>query len=432
MKKPSQFNTFFNKDDVFIGYNALSNQFILLDPLLYDLIVAGQKQKNFSELEQIHSDFYNLLISNGFLVNENVNEFDLVKSLSRQIDSDNTQFHLIINPTMNCNFKCWYCYETHIKDSKMDTSTIDAIINLVSSVVKNQIGLKRFIISFFGGEPLLYFDKVINPIIKRTTEICEESKVSVGGHITTNGLLINEKMLQDCQKYGISGFQITLDGNREQHNKVRYISEIRGSFDTIVDNIILSAKHNIYVNVRINCSDNTFEGISDILDSFSNISTLEKSYIVFDFHKVWQESVDISDKIAMAKAEFENKGFNISKSGAGTVIESCYADKKNQATINYDGEIFKCTARDFKTGTGEGRLKHDGTITWNEKYEKRLNSKFNNEPCKTCRVLPLCGGGCTQAAIEAGDGDYCVMGYDESLKTKLVQEKFEMICATLA
>ena len=72
-------------------------------------------------------------------------------------------------------------------------------------------------------------------------------------------------------------------------------------------------------------------------------------------------------------------------------------------------------------------LNNDGTIVWNEKYEKRLNSKFKNPPCKECRILPICGGGCSQQAIEHEGIDYCVMNFDEDAKTSLVIDKFKSL-----
>lgn len=87
--------------------------------------------------------------------------------------------------------------------------------------------------------------------------------------------------------------------------------------------------------------------------------------------------------------------------------------------------MFKCTARDSKDNSGEGRLAEDGKIEWNAKYEKRLDSKFKNTPCKTCRILPICSGGCTQHALEHEGVDYCVYNFDEEAKTKVIIEKFK-------
>ena len=106
------------------------------------------------------------------------------------------------------------------------------------------------------------------------------------------------------------------------------------------------------------------------------------------------------------------------------VRNSCYADKKNHATINYNGDLFKCTARDFETKNREGFLDENGNLVWNEKYDVRLNSKFKNKPCLDCRILPICNGGCSQQALEHIGIDYCVNDFDEIKKTNIVKDKF--------
>ena len=69
------------------------------------------------------------------------------------------------------------------------------------------------------------------------------------------------------------------------------------------------------------------------------------------------------------------------------------------------------------------------TLCWNEKDEKRLNSKFKNKPCMECRILPICGGGCTQQALEHEGVDYCVMNFDEDAKIQVVRNKFRELIA---
>ena len=425
--KTSKYNIFFNSDNVEIGYNSYSNEFIILNPTLYDLYNVALKQKNFDELNDVHPEFYNFLIQQGFLVEENLDEFELIKQQSIRIDNDDSEFRLIVNPTMNCNFKCWYCYETHIKDSKMDENTIMAINNLASNIIQNQKGLKHFNLTFFGGEPLLYFDKVIKKILACVSDLCKSKNVFFYSSMTTNGLLINQEMLEICKIYVLNGFQITLDGNRERHDKVRFISEGRGSYDKIISNILLIVLNKLHVNIRINCSKETMEDVSDIMNEFNHLSENERKYIQFDLHKVWQEQEQIDNVISDTRFFFRENGYSVSGEASGTVVDSCYADKRYQATINYNGEVFKCTARDFKDNSGEGILNNDGTIVWNEKYEKRLSSKFKNAPCKECCILPICGGGCTQIALENAGVDYCVHNFDEDAKTQVVINKFKEI-----
>jgi len=146
--KASKFNSFFKYDGTDVGYNSFTQEFIILDPLLFDLYLVGEKKGDFSELEAIHKDYYHFLVQQGFLVADELDEFEKTKELAYKIDNDDTLFHLIVNPTMNCNFKCWYCYETHIKDSKMDEKTISATISLIKNIATTQKKFKN-VSSFF-------------------------------------------------------------------------------------------------------------------------------------------------------------------------------------------------------------------------------------------------------------------------------------------
>ena len=64
-------------------------------------------------------------------------------------------------------------------------------------------------------------------------------------------------MLEECKNNGVNNFQITLDGHRERHNQVRYVSDTRGSYDEIIENIKLCAKEGFSVSVRLNISQET-------------------------------------------------------------------------------------------------------------------------------------------------------------------------------
>lgn len=425
--KFSQFNTFFNHEDRKVGYNAYSNEFIILDPELYEILLAVKRESALDELKEIHSEFYYHLIEKGFLVDINENEIENVKQLAQKVDKeDDSFFHLTINPTMNCNFKCWYCYETHIKDSKMSLFTVNSITKLIDNLIEEKKELKRIHISWFGGEPLLYFNKTVKPIFENLAPKLSKNNISFTSGFTTNGLLINQQMLDCCKKYGANFFQITLDGHRERHNEVRFISKEKGSYDEIINNIYLCIKNNLNVSVRLNISEETIEKLDLIIQDFNHLSEDEKKYLNFSFHEVWQEKKDIQSNVQELVNRFRDEGFNSIYKGVNldTVRNSCYADKKNHATINYNGEIYKCTARDFKSENKEGDLNENGEIIWNDKYHKRMNSKFKNVPCLKCKILPICNGGCSQQAVENEGREYCIHNFDEIKKEEIVKDKF--------
>jgi uncharacterized protein len=45
--------------------------------------------------------------------------------------------------------------------------------------------------------------------------------------------------------------------------------------------------------------------------------------------------------------------------------------------------------------------------------------------------VPLCGGGCSQHALEHEGIDYCVYDFDEEAKTKKIVDRFNKMIETL-
>jgi uncharacterized protein len=240
-----------------------------------DLINASKLENDIEGLRDIHPDLYEALLDYNFLVPEAEDEIAKVKRLIQKIDNNQHYFTLIINPTMNCNFKCWYCYESHIPNSKLSNNSIEKIKKFIAAKVESN-KLDYFVLSFFGGEPLLHYQNKVLPIIEYAHTLMEEKGVALFINFTTNGFLINEKMIQDFVKYKINGFQITLDGNKEEHDKVRYVSKTRGSFETIVKNIKLLALQDFKITLRINYTEENLKLLDDIFPYFEDLPKEKK------------------------------------------------------------------------------------------------------------------------------------------------------------
>jgi uncharacterized protein len=70
--------------------------------------------------------------------------------------------------------------------------------------------------------------------------------------------------------------------------------------------------------------------------------------------------------------------------------------------INYNGKVFKCTARDYGDDKVIGNLQPSGKIVWNDGILSKMFEKatFENEQCENCKMLPLCMGPCIQKNYE--------------------------------
>src|SRR5262249_36042394 len=92
-----------------------------------------------------------------------------------------------------------------------------------------------FVLTFFGGEPLLNLP-VMYLIAQRMDESARRAGVPLAINIITNGLLLTPEIVDRLAPLGLNGIKITLDGDREAHNRLRPLGG-QGTFDRIIENI---------------------------------------------------------------------------------------------------------------------------------------------------------------------------------------------------
>lgn len=379
------------------------------------------------ELKNKNTQLFNQLKEINAIIDENKDELKEVILLSKEIDNDDTHFKLIINPTMGCNFSCWYCYESHIPGSKLSSKTIDKTYKLIDNILISNPNLRSFIISFFGGEPLMYYNKTTRYIIDYIrTKYDEYPNIDFSINFTSNGYLLNDNILSHLlEKDEPKHFQITLDGGREEHNKIRDSKKKEGSYDKIISSIKMLIKNNIEVLLRVNYTSQNIESTKAIIEDISDITDEDKKSLKIGYFKVWQEEkeTNIENTVKEISSNFKNNNFRVTQDDfiLDELNNSCYADKKNELVVNFNGDIYKCTARDFNQENKYGKLNDNGEVDWiEEKVNEWENIKIQSNACRNCRILPLCGGGCHQVNLEAKGMDMCQMGFSNSDKDKVV------------
>lgn len=250
---------------------------------------------------------------------------------------------------------------------------------------------------------------------------------------TSNGYLIDDELISFFVQNKINcRFQITLDGGRDEHDRVRFITKTKGSYDKILENIKSLIDNEIFVTLRVNYTDLNLASTSQIANEFLEMDKeLLDKYLVVDYHRVWQNSKIDNLNILLSSIMDAYRKNNIKVEGSynhNSVINACYADKRNSVVINYNGDLYKCTARDFTKKNRVGYLSEEGNLVWeNNHLNKRMNVKFNNKPCLECRLLPLCNGGCTQRALDNINNSqgYCIYSFNEDEKDKVIKYKVD-------
>lgn len=429
MYKVSRYNYTIEHNSKILLFNGMSGFGFCMSKKEWEQLSFFFKELN-SFMMEYPNDF-NRIKDMGFIIEDDFDEVAYIKYKNKESCYANQDYLLIINPTLECCFKCWYCYEEHNK-GHMDDNTILALKKFISSLV-NKEGITSFQISWFGGEPLLYFDEIVYPISLFAQAECKNEEVPFYNGITTNAYCINRMVVEKMNEINLKDFQITLDGNRDRHNKIRN-HDGKPTYDRIVENINLLCDgiSNVKINLRINYDDVTLDmNPEDILFSFP---VKYRKYIQIDLHRVWQTvnsrqaklfsnggNAKLNEFIEMASS----LGYQCHSGGRiqiGTFY-NCYASKRNYACINYDGKIYKCTARSFNEANSVGKLQADGRIIWDEKKLSQLYGylPIEHSTCEQCDYLPICMGQCPQSYMESRYTLTCVYKNGErSMKDRII------------
>lgn len=403
--KASKFNTRLPlSDHTDIIFNSLTEESRII-PSLLDL-----------QYETLSNDARFDFFNGGFLVSDNMKEDDIVVVGFGSLN-DTKQFKLTINPTLNCNFRCWYCYENHKPKSSMSHDTFQKTVKAIEFIARDYDSIE---LAFFGGEPMLKFNEMVLPLIEHTSKLFSKERHSYIVTFTTNGFLINDKIIEKLSNYNVGFSQITLDGGKKSHNLTRVAKE-SNSFDTILDNIRKMASAGLPVLLRINVTKENILSAHEIPKLMTGFKDVIKSKIQILIQQVWQDSQnDILDKIWELYEAFMNAGFTPWPRRFNFYKHICYADTKHSAVINHDGKIFKCTAIDFDKAAPDGKISDDGCFDIKHYHNKRLAKRRANTLCPDCRIFPVCNGGCAKNVDQAKNRDYCLHP-TEAAKDKVVR-----------
>jgi uncharacterized protein len=310
------------------------------------------------------------------------------------------RFHLILLPTEKCNFRCTYCYEDFAV-GRMKPGVIKAVKQLLARRIPN---IDNLTLSWFGGEPLLAKDIMLD-IGEFAQRICAEHGVSLVGHTTTNSYLLTPSLLEQLMAISHAEFQITLDGDREWHDRTRVLANGAGTFEKLWTNLqsYRSIAGHFQIFLRLHVHRDNVESMKRLYERL-NRELLDDPRFSAGFHKVsWLGSRPISENLLEEPDYLEALAYITGDSQAvrqpGSGISEyhiteyvCYAAKPNSLMIRANGRIGKCTVAIDDERNDVGRLNEDGTLNI---FEERLRKWFAGFANPTLETL-----GCPLANLE--------------------------------
>lgn len=130
-------------------------------------------------------------------------------------------------------------------------------------------------------------------------------------------------------------------------------------------------KKGFKINIRCNYNLTNIDSFEELILDIDRLASDYKKQITVSLQKIWQTSYSetLRDKTERIKQLIKEKEFHCNLIGKGTISTYCYADYDNTVVVNYNGDIFKCTARDFKSELRDGVLTANGTICFTDNYK---------------------------------------------------------------
>mgnify|MGYP002869378130 CR=1 FL=1 len=177
------------------------------------------------------SSALNKMMDLGHIVSEKLNEESFC-SLKIMEQVERPVLCLIIMPTEQCNFRCRYCYENFQKP-KMSSQVQNDIISYVRKNINRYTALE---VRWFGGEPLEALD-VVDNLSRHFMHICSAAKKTYRAGITTNGYNLTLNVFEMLYSLHVFDYQITIDGLKDEHDRLRILKNGTGTFDRIVHNL---------------------------------------------------------------------------------------------------------------------------------------------------------------------------------------------------
>lgn len=405
----SIYTILFSRIGKYFLYNARSNFFSEISIELYDALMT-------QTWNALPDDVVDFLISKE-LVCKNEDRYNYYYSqllTFNKINNDCTRMSLVLVPTTACNFDCPYCFESKKNPKFIDSQTIKQL----SDFIKRRKEVKSINLTWYGGEPLLAFDR-IKEIIK---ELSSEGMPKIESQsIITNGYCFNDEIVSFFKANRCAHIQITIDGLYEKHSLTRCLKNSKkDTFQPIVSNIdkLVDELEKTRINIRVNINKNNYSEFIKVANFFKERYPDNKMIGVYpgiireeneDKHTLCESSFSTSEMLVLN--ELLRKGGYDTSDFPEKNFRGCMMHNTNSFLIGPEGEIYKCWSDIGNPNTIIGNIKQNELTNPSRYIKYSVQAIPFNDECKECHAFPICNGGCAyfryRNMFEDGRFDLC-------------------------
>jgi uncharacterized protein len=358
--------------------------------------------------ERLPPDLTRALVECGLLVpSQTTPEHELAEVLAENQDAIATtrQLYQVIQPTAACQLGCGYCGQHHM-NRQMSIENQDRFLRRVERrLLSGEYG--ELSIGWFGAEPLMGL-----PVMRRMSPLLQDLAAAHDctymAKIVTNGIQLTRRIAEELvSTHRITRAEVTIDGPREIHDNRRYFKQGGGSFDKIFNNLLAlrdNPQPELDLVIRCNVDQSNADSV-EMLIRFLAEHDLQRT-LTFYLAPVYSWGND-ADKGALAPTDFAAReiewfallsslGFQVGLMPPRRPIV-CLAVQRDGELVDATGTQFNCTEVSYVPTYGTpNRYAIDPA-----REDLAPFRNFNREiadgwhpTCRTCPMLPVCGGSC--------------------------------------
>ena len=366
----------------------------------YEALKSGEPDEGFTA-------FYDELAEKRFLVDDPEREADWLEYEFERYKYNNEMFELIVCPTIDCNFRCPYCYEKK-RPGRMDEQTQDALLAFVQESYDEQ-PFQKMRVTWYGGEPLLE-QQIIERLSRGFLDFCDSHGIDYHAALMTNGSLASEDAMRRMEACGVKSVQVTFGGKGKVHDCERPEIHGKSTFDTIYSNVCRmmdegKTLHVEYVFDRDNI-DSCLEVVDDLAGN-GNVYT-HFPYPKMDYNNDFTDA-DGNEKFNLQtpreRAESYRDIILRSRPTLGQwrqfmrpIHHYCGCSYDRFFVIDELGNAYKCICDVDKPDTHRlfniNEPAETRSINWKMMSYYMDDNPLNSPTCRSCKVFPLCNGYC--------------------------------------
>ena len=334
--------------------------------------------------------------------------------VSRYIPTDAPVKALCLHAAHDCNLRCKYCFaSTGDFGTGRKIMPIEVAKKAIDFVIERSGARKNIELDFFGGEPLMAWDTVI-----QTVDYARSPKRRLGKHfrftITTNGLLLDADKI-DYINENMDNVVLSLDGRAETNDHFRKTVNGGGKDDIIVPKFqkLVEGRGDKDYYARGTFTKQNLDFANDVEhiadEGFASLSVEPVS--AEDGCGYELTEADLPDIFAeydrlveiMLERKKQGKAFTFFHFMVSSYQGPCVVKRLRGCGAGYeyvavtpDGDIYPCHQFVGKDEFKQGNVM-DGTFDLDIAQRFASMNIYTREKCRDCWAKFYCSGGCSAA-----------------------------------